>query len=96
MNHEGLRQYRTRAPRKYRLGHHMMTRAEATEIRSAHLNGKEVLALELQEACRILSRERRPKVKLPLLTAVQRERVNAVLLFNLGRALGRFDERKAA
>lgn len=96
MNHEGIRQYRTTGPRKYRFHHRMMTRAEAMAIRSAHVQGKPVLALELQEACRVLSRERKPRIKLPIYTAIQREQMNAVLLYNLGRALGRIEERKAA
>lgn len=77
----------------------MMTRAQAIAIRTAHLNGGPVLALELQEACRVLGRERctrKSAFKLPIMTAVQREKMNAVLLYNLGRALGRIEERKAA
>ena len=90
MNHEGIRQYRTSAPRKYRLSHQMMTRQEAAEIRAAHLQGKPVLALELQEACRVLSKKPEPKkLKLPDLSRPVRERVNMVLMFNLGRAMGR-------
>lgn len=97
MNHENVRQYRSTAPRKYRLSHKPMTRAEASEIKSEHLQGKPVLALELQEAVRILSRRPEPKkLHLPDLPRPVRERANAVLLYNLGRALGRIEERKAA
>lgn len=97
MNHEDVRQYRSRAPRKFRLGHQMMTRKEAAEIRAAHLQGKPVLALELQEACRVLSKKAEPKkLRLPDLSRPDKERVNAVLLYNLGRAMGRIEERKAA
>lgn len=89
-------QHRNRSPRKYRYGCQMMTRAEVQAIREAHFAGVNVLALELQEACRVLSRRRSKKTRLPALNAVQRERVNGVLLWNLGRALGRIEQRKAA
>lgn len=91
------RQFRTRGPIKYRYDNVVMTRAEAIEVRAAHLQGRPVLALELQEACRVLSKKvERRKLRLPELSRPEKERINAVLLFNLGRALGRFDERKAA
>lgn len=91
------RTYPPVGPRKYRLGHHLMTRAEAIAIRSAHVEGKPVLALELQEAVRILSKKRElRKMRLPALSRPERERVNAVLLYNLGRAIGHIEERKAA
>ncbi|HET8744297.1 MAG TPA: hypothetical protein VFM98_01740 [Ramlibacter sp.] len=76
---------------------HLMTRAEAIAIRSAHVQGKPVLALELREAVRVLSKHREErKLRLPDLSRPDRERMNAVLLYNLGRALGRIEERKAA
>lgn len=84
-------------PRKYRLTEGPMTKAVAMAIRAAHLEGKPVLALELREACRILSKTPEPrKLKLPDLPRPERERVNAILAYNLGRALGRIEERKAA
>lgn len=86
-------------PTKYRAGPipHLMTRAEATAIRTAHLHGKPVLALELQEACRVLSsRRERRRFRLPDLSRPDKEHANAVLLYNLGRALGRIEERRAA
>lgn len=84
-------------PRKYRLSEGPMTKAVAMKIRTAHLEGKPVLALELQEACRVLSVRPEPrKLKLPDLSRPERERVNAVLAYNLGRALGWIEARKAA
>jgi hypothetical protein len=83
------RVYRQRRPRKYQYSSQMMTRAEAEGIRVAHLQGTPVLALELQEACRVLAKRPEPHtLKLPLMTAVQRERINGVLLFNLRLAIG--------
>ena len=90
------RTYPPRRPRKYRLGCNLMTREEALAIRTAQLMGRPVLALELQEACRVLGKVRDRKMRLPELPRPERERVNAVLLYNLGRALGRLEERKAA
>lgn len=52
------RTYPPVGPRKYRLGSRLMTREEAIAIRAAHLEGKPVLALELQEAVRVLSKQR--------------------------------------
>jgi hypothetical protein len=84
-------------PRKYRLNAGPMTKEMAKKIRCAHLQGKPVLALELQEAVRVLAIKPEPKkLKLPDLSRPERERVNAILAYNLGRALGRIEERKAA
>lgn len=84
-------------PRRYRLNAGPMTRAVAMQIRCAHLQGKPVLALELQEAVRVLAIKPEPKkLKLPDLSRPEKERVNAILAYNLGRALGRIEERKAA
>lgn len=72
--------------RKYRISYVLMTRAEAMEIREAHLQGKPVLALELEEACRVLSRRREQKPKLPMLPAMERARINASLAQRLAMA----------
>lgn len=91
------RTYPPRRPRKYRLSYLPMTRAEALAIRTAHLEGRPVLALELQEACRILSRVPEPKkLRLPELPRPEKERINAVLIYKLAFALGRIEERKVA
>lgn len=80
-----------------------MTLTEAIEIRARQLNGKPVLALELQEAIAVINENRprpkggrAPKFRLPAINPVERMRVNAVLLYRLGLALGRIEERKAA
>lgn len=90
------RTYPPVGPRKFRFSNKVMTRAEAIAIREAQVAGKPVLALELQEACRVLSKKPEPKkLHLPDLSRPERERVNAVLAHNLGLALGRIQERKA-
>lgn len=64
-----------------------MTRERAAAIRAAALRGEPVRALELQEAINVLSTKRHGKFRLPQLRAEVRERVNMVLMFNLGRAM---------
>lgn len=80
-----------------------MNLTEAIEIRARQLNGKPVLALQLQEAIEVINAYRPrqkggrpPKFRLPIINPVERMRVNAVLLYRLGLALGRIEERKAA
>jgi hypothetical protein len=68
-----------------------MTKAEAKTIREAHLNGKPVKALDLQEAIFTLSKRRDRRMVLPKLPEGAMTMLNAALCFNLGRAL----ERKA-
>lgn len=76
---------------------------QAREVRAAHLQGRPVKAIDLQRAL-ILIEESRPmpkggrryKVRLPALSPYCRERVNAVLLWKLGLALGLIEGRKAA
>jgi hypothetical protein len=66
-----------------------MTRSEAVEVRCKQLRGEPVKALDLQEAIRTLSKRRDSRVKLPAMSEVARERINAILLWNLGRSLAR-------
>ena len=66
-----------------------MTRTEAVEIRSKQLRGEPVLAMDLQEAIHTLSKRRDKRIRLPHLSALARERINAILLWNLGRMVGR-------
>jgi hypothetical protein len=73
-----------------------MTKQEARAVIAQHHAGKPVLALLLQQAVSVIGRKRDRRVTLPQLTPYARERVNAVLLWNLGRALLRVEERKAA
>jgi hypothetical protein len=78
-----------------------MTREEAIALRVKHLCGEPVKALELQEAVIVIQstakRTGRPyKFKLPAIRALEREKMNACLLYRLGMALGRIEERKAA
>jgi hypothetical protein len=78
-----------------------MTRTDAIAIRVRHLCGEPVKALDLQEAILVIQstekRTGRPyKFKLPAIKPVDRERINACLLYRLGMALGRIEERKAA
>lgn len=85
--------------RKYRLGLPMMTIAEAQAITEAHARGVPVRALELQEACRVMHKRHKgydPRVSLPQLSPAERNRVNGVLLYRLGLAIGRVEGRKVA
>lgn len=66
-----------------------MTKQQAMAIRSAQLRGEPVKALDLQEAIRVLGDKRKNKMHLPALRQEVRERVNGVLLLNIGMALGR-------
>jgi hypothetical protein len=65
-----------------------MTKSEAIAIRTAQLNGEPVRAGDLQDAIFTLSKRRNRRFVLPKLAADVRERANAVLCFNLGRAIG--------
>lgn len=80
-----------------------MNLEQARQIRAAQVQGKPVKALELQRALILIEENRpmpkggrRPKVRLPALSPYCRERVNAVLLWKLGLALGLIEGRKAA
>jgi hypothetical protein len=65
-----------------------MNKRQATAIRSAHLRGEPVKAVELQEAINVLGTKRSNKMRLPPLREEIRQRVNAVLLLHVGIALG--------
>lgn len=65
-----------------------MTKEQAAAIRAAQLRGEPVKALDMQEAIRVLGDKRKGRVRIPALRAETRERVNLVLMFNLGKALG--------
>lgn len=79
-----------------------MTLDDAIRIRTRQLQGEPVHALVLQRALAVIEANRpkrvgRPyKTRLPVIPAPERERLNAVLLYRLGIALGRIQERKAA
>lgn len=86
-----------------------MTLTEAYVTREKVTKGDKVTVAQIQSAL-ILMREHdcmrqvgethKPpvnttNVRLPTMTAFERERMNAVLLYHLGMALGRLQERKA-
>lgn len=70
-----------------------MTKFEAAEIRTAQLMGQAVREDRLRKACEVLARSAhpnsRPKFALPRLPDRQRTYMNAILCFNLGRAIGK-------
>lgn len=70
-----------------------MTKTEAFEIRSAQLMGRAVREDRLRKACEVLARaahpNSRPKFCLPRLPERQRTYMNAILCFNLGRAMSK-------
>lgn len=65
-----------------------MTKSEAKAIRERHFNGGAVTAMELQEAVFTLSKRRDRRVVLPKLPEQVQAAADAVLCFNLGRAIG--------
>jgi hypothetical protein len=65
-----------------------MNKRQAAAIRAAQLRGEPVKAIELQEAISVLSSKRHGKMRLPRLSPDVTTRVNMVLMFNLGRAIG--------
>lgn len=65
-----------------------MTREQATAIRCAQLRGEPVSVMDLQEAINVLGSKRTNKARIPALRDDVRQRVNLVLMFNLGKALG--------
>lgn len=96
MGRPGEKTYPPVGPRKYRLSYVLMTREQAMDIRSAHVQGKPVLALELQEAIRVLRKRPEPRrLRLPELSRPEKERINAVLVYNLGLAIGRLRKEAA-
>lgn len=64
-----------------------MTKEQAKAIRAAQLRGEPVKALDLQEAIRVLGSKRKNHIRIPELREEVRQRVNLVLMFNLGRAM---------
>ena len=69
-----------------------MTRAEAFEIQRKRVNGMPVTKREIAVSEQVLNRNssgKTPKYRLPALAHCVRERVNSILCFNLGRAIGR-------
>jgi hypothetical protein len=73
------------------VGDQAVTRTEAAEIRAAQLVGKAVREDRLRRALSILSRKPRRRWDLPTIPASERAYLNSILLFNLGRAIGRGD-----
>jgi hypothetical protein len=70
-----------------------MTRDQAIAVRTRALNGEQVSAPLLARATELLSRPVTPrsnnrKFCLPTLPAKEKEYANAILAFNLGRAIG--------
>ena len=70
-----------------------MTRDQAIAVRTRHLAGERVSAPLLERALEVLTRPVHPrsnnrKFCLPSLPAKEKEYGNAILAFNLGRALG--------
>jgi hypothetical protein len=71
-----------------------MTREQAIRIRAAQLKGEPVPALYLQQAIEVIQNTgtkigRPHKLKLMKIEPKERERINGILLFNLGLAIGR-------
>ena len=87
-----------------------ITLDEAHATRARFASGEKVPKWKLQAALMVIeesSVQRRPdecgkrniaslNMRLPHMTAYERERINAVLLWRLGRAIGRIEERKVA
>jgi hypothetical protein len=80
-----------------------MSPEHAIQIRADQLAGKPVLACDLLEALETIQRYRPrpkggrpPKFRLPVLKPAMRESMNAGLIYRLGMAMGRIEERKAA
>jgi len=70
-----------------------MTLEQAIKIRTNQLKGEPIPALVLQEAIQVLqesqpSKGRPYKFRLPVLTQADRDRMNGLLMFNLGRHAG--------
>jgi hypothetical protein len=65
-----------------------MNKKQAAAIRHAQLRGDPVSALDLQVAIQVLGTKRSNKVRIPALREEVRNRVNLVLMFNIGRAIG--------
>lgn len=66
-----------------------MNKKQATAIRAAQLRGEPVKALELQQAIAVLGTKRSNHAHIPKLRDDIRNKGNLVLMFNLGRAMGR-------
>lgn len=66
-----------------------MTKEQARAIRAAQLRGEPVKAIDLQAAINVLGTRRTNKLTIPCLRDEVRHRGNLVLMFNLGRAIGR-------
>lgn len=67
----------------------VMTRDEATEIRSRQQQGEAVPAGELQQALYILSKRRYRRLVLPKLNPDHKAYVNTLLCYRLGLACGK-------
>lgn len=72
-----------------------MTRDEAIAVRTRHVQGGAVLALELQQAIFILSKRRDRRMTLPELHPEIKALRNAMLAFRLGLALGQIRKETA-
>ena len=71
-----------------------MTREQAIAIRTRQVKGEPVPAILLQEAILVIKdtgcKKGRPeKFRLGKLTPAEKDRADGVLLFNLGKAIGR-------
>jgi hypothetical protein len=65
-----------------------MNKKQAAAIRHRQLRGEPVSALDLQMAIHVLGSKRSNKARIPALREEVRNRVNLVLMFNIGRAIG--------
>jgi len=72
-----------------------MTKEQARAIRAAQLRGEPVKAVDLQAAINVLGTKRTNKMTLPTLRDDVRERVNSLLIYRLGLALGRIQATRA-
>jgi len=72
-----------------------MTKEQARAIRAAQLRGEPVKAVDLQTAINVLGSKRTNKMTLPALRDDVRERVNSLLIYRLGLALGRIQATRA-
>lgn len=80
-----------------------MTLEHAMYIRAQQLQGRPVQAGDLQEALHTIQLMRPrpkggrpPKFRLPTMKPADKEVMNASLLYRLGIAMGRIEERKSA
>jgi len=62
---------------------------EAKQVIERHQRGEPVTAMELREATHIVQNKRNRRMTLPEIPRPVKERINALLLFRLGLAIGK-------